>query len=368
MAANISGVAPAERKAVKVGDVLMGQGWPVSIQTMWKDPLPAFSSPDDERLQPILKRLVALKAIGCQIIRFAVPDIAAAEALGMLASVSPMPVVADIHFDWRIALRCMDFPIAKVRINPGNIGAEWKVREVAAKALDKGIPIRIGINGGSLPKDLDGEPDLAIAALKAAAREIEVLESMHFSNIVVSLKLNEPETVIRANELFAAQYPYPLHLGVTEAGPLVAGVVRNTAALVPLLKKDIGATIRVSLSDTMEQEVLAGKEILACAGKKMNGARIVSCPRCGRATFDTHAFTARWMERLYSIGVDISVAVMGCVVNGPGEARHADIGITGSGNSVLIFKHGEIVRRIPKEEADKAFGEELDALVREKSM
>lgn len=368
MAANISGGGPVDRKTVKVGDVLMGHGWPVSIQTMWKDPLPGFYGPDDERLHTIAKKIDALKAIGCQIIRFAVPDIASAEALGMLASVSSMPVVADIHFDWRIALRCMDFPIAKVRINPGNIGAEWKVREVAAKALDKGIPIRIGINGGSLPKDLDGEPDRALAALKAATREIEVLESMHFSNIVVSLKLNEPETVIRANELFAAQYPYPLHLGVTEAGPLVAGVVRNTAALVPLLKKDIGATIRVSLSDTMEQEVLAGKEILACAGKKMNGARIVSCPRCGRASFDTHAFTARWMERLYSISADISVAVMGCVVNGPGEARHADIGITGSGNSVLIFKHGQIVRRISKEEADRAFGEELEALIREKSM
>lgn len=346
----------------------MGHGWPVSIQTMWKDPLPNFYGPDDERLHKIAKKIDALKALGCQIIRFAVPNIEAAESLGMLASVSSMPIVADIHFDWRIALRCMDFPIAKVRINPGNIGAEWKVREVAAKALDKGIPIRIGINGGSLPKDLDKEPDRARAALNAATREIEVLESMHFSNIVVSLKLNDPETVIRANELFAAQYPYPLHLGVTEAGPLVAGVVRNTAALVPLLQKDIGATIRVSLSDTMEQEVLAGKEILACAGKKTNGARIVSCPRCGRASFDTHAFTARWMERLYSIPVDISVAVMGCVVNGPGEARHADIGITGSGNSVLLFKHGEIVRRIPIEEADKAFGEELDALIREKSM
>ncbi len=341
----------------------MGQGWPVSIQTMWKDPLPGFQKPDDERLQPILKRLVALKEIGCQIIRFAVPDIAAADALGMLAGLSPMPVIADIHFDWRIALRCMDFPIAKVRINPGNIGAEWKVREVAAKALDKGIPIRIGINGGSLPKDLDGEPNIALAALQAAEREIEVLESMHFNNIVVSLKLNEPETVIRANELFAAQYPYPLHLGVTEAGPLVAGVVRNTADLVPLLKKDIGATIRVSLSDTMEQEVIAGKEILACAGKIMNSVRIVSCPRCGRASFDTHAFVARWSERLYSLNSSISVAVMGCVVNGPGEARHADLGISGAGNSVLIFKHGEIVRRTDVQNADRAFQEELESLL-----
>jgi len=354
-------------KTVKVGDLLMGGEWPVSVQTMWKDPLPVFSGPDDPRLPPVIEKMSSLKRLGCSIIRFAVPDIPAAESLGLLAGHSPVPVVADIHFDWRIALRCMDFPVAKIRINPGNIGAEWKVREVAAKAMDKGIPIRIGINGGSLPKDLVQEHDTVDAALAAAEREIEVLESMRFSDIVVSLKMNQPDEAVRATEAFAALYPYPLHLGVTEAGPLVAGVVRNTAALVPLLKEGIGATIRVSLSDSMEQEVLAGKEILGCAGKNAHGVRIVSCPRCGRASFDTHAFTSRWMNRLYSLEADISVAVMGCVVNGPGEARHADLGITGAGNSVLIFKHGEIIRKIDARDADKAFQEELDKLIGEKS-
>jgi (E)-4-hydroxy-3-methylbut-2-enyl-diphosphate synthase len=334
---------------------------------MWKDPLPVFSGTDDPCLSPIIERISGLKKLGCHIIRFAVPDIEAAESLGILAGRSPMPVVGDIHFDWRIALRCMDFPIAKIRINPGNIGAEWKVREVVAKAIDKGIPIRIGINGGSLPKDLARERDIVSAALKAAEREIEVLESMRFSDIVVSLKMNEPDEVVRANEEFASRYPYPLHLGVTEAGPLVAGIVRNTAALVPLLKQGIGATIRVSLSDSMEQEVMAGKEILACAGKNAHGVRIVSCPRCGRAAFDTHAFTSRWLNRLYSIDADISVAVMGCVVNGPGEARQADLGITGAGNSVLIFKRGEIIRRIDARDADAAFQEELDRLIEEKA-
>lgn len=353
-------------RTVKVGDVLMGAGWPVSIQTMWKDPLPAFSGPDDGRLQPVLKRLAGLKAIGCQIIRFAVPDAAGAEALGMLSSLSLLPVVADIHFDWRLALRCMDFPIAKVRINPGNIGAEWKVREVAAKAKDKGIPIRVGINGGSLPRDLEQESDRVEAALKAAEREIDVLERAGFHDIVVSLKMNEPQEVIAANERFAMRFPYPLHLGVTEAGPLVAGIVRNTAALVPLLRKGIGATVRVSLSDTMEQEVIAAKEILACAGKASKGVRIVSCPRCGRATFDTHAFTARWMDRLYRINTDAAIAVMGCVVNGPGEARHADLGITGAGDAVLIFRHGEIVRRTTMHDADEAFLEELESLLKSK--
>jgi len=354
-------------KSVKVGNLLMGGEWPVSVQTMWKDPLPVFSGPDDPRLLSVIEKMSDLKRLGCSIIRFAVPDISAAESLGLLAGRSPLPIVADIHFDWRIALRCMDFPVAKIRINPGNIGAEWKVREVAVKAMDKGIPIRIGINGGSLPKDLVQEHDTVEAALMAAEREIEVLESMRFGDIVVSLKMNEPDEVIRANEAFAARYPYPLHLGVTEAGPLVAGIVRNTAALVPLLKKGIGATIRVSLSDSMEQEVIAGKEILGCAGKSARGVRIVSCPRCGRASFDTHAFTSRWMHRLYGIDIDISVAVMGCVVNGPGEARHADLGITGAGNSVLIFKHGEIIRKIDVRDADTAFQEELEKLLKEKA-
>jgi (E)-4-hydroxy-3-methylbut-2-enyl-diphosphate synthase len=352
---------------IKVGDLFMGADWPVSVQTMWKDALPALSGPDDPRLSSIIERIRGLQRLGGQIIRFAVPDMVAAESLGLVAGLSPLPVVADIHFDWRIALRCMDFPVAKIRINPGNIGAEWKVREVAAKAMDKSIPIRIGINGGSLPRDLILEHDTVEAALMAAEREIEVLESMRFSDIVVSLKMSDPDEVVHANEAFAARYPYPLHLGVTEAGPLVAGIVRNTAALVPLLKKGIGATLRVSLSDSMEQEVLAGKEILGCAGKVVRGARIVSCPRCGRASFDTHAFTSRWMGRLYAIEAEITIAVMGCVVNGPGEARHADLGITGAGNSVLIFKDGKIIRRIDARDADIAFEEELEKLLQEKA-
>lgn len=354
-----------ETHIIKVGDLFLGGDWPVSIQTMWKDALPRFSSSGDAQLLDILEKLSSLKKLGCDIIRFAVPEISTAESLGMLAGLSPLPIVADIHFDWRIALRCMDFPIAKIRINPGNIGAEWKVREVVAKAKDKGIPIRIGINAGSLPRDLAMEQDVVSAAIKAAEREIELLESMSFNDIVVSLKMNQPDEVVRANEEFSLRYPYPLHLGVTEAGPLVAGIVRNTAALVPLLKKGIGATIRVSLSDTMEQEVIAGKEILACAGKGKHGIRIISCPRCGRASFDTHAFVSRWMNRLYSLNADISIAVMGCIVNGPGEARQAALGITGAGNSVLIFKHGEIIRRVEREQADIIFEEELESLLKD---
>jgi (E)-4-hydroxy-3-methylbut-2-enyl-diphosphate synthase len=230
--------------------------------------------------------------------------------------------------------------------------------------------LRVGVNAGSLPVDLRekirlGQIDEVEAAIAAAEREIEVLEGLNFSDIVVSIKLNEPNQVVEANRRFAGTYSYPLHLGVTEAGPLISGVVRNTAALVPLLKDGIGATIRVSLSAPMESEVIAAREILGCVDTQNGWARIVSCPRCGRASFDTHAFLARWQDRLYAVHKPVSIAIMGCVVNGPGEARGADLGITGAGNSVLIFRRGEIVRKAPLEQADEVFGEELERFLAE---
>lgn len=342
-------------RAVKAGNLIMGGGFPVSVQTMWKDKLSAI---DDS----VLSRIRRLRSLGCDVLRFAVPDLEAAARLGDLAGRVDMPLVADIHFDWRIALRCLDFPIAKVRINPGNIGARWKVEEVLAKARDRGVSIRIGVNAGSLPEDLRARPDRAAAIVEAAERELAAFEEFGFGDVVVSMKASDVPTTLEVNRLFASRHDYPLHLGVTEAGPLIAGVARNTAALVPLLQEGIGATIRVSLSDSMESEVLAAREILACAGQARSGISIVSCPRCGRASFDTHAFTARWAERLYALGKTATVAVMGCVVNGPGEARHADLGITGAGDKVVIFRHGEIVRTIDPKDADTVFAEELEKL------
>jgi len=354
-----------ETETVKVGSVMMGGSWPVSIQTMWKEPLPAFSGTSDPRLAETAARIKQLHEIGCDILRFAIPDERSVESLGLLAAMSPIPLVADIHFDWRLALKCLDFPIAKIRINPGNIGARWKVEEVVRKAKDKDVPIRIGVNAGSLPEDLRSNEDTAHACILAAEREIEVLEELDYHTIVVSMKLNEPAEVLRANRDFASKFSYPLHLGVTEAGPLISGVVRNTAALVPLLQENIGATIRISLSDSMEAEVLAGREILACAGARNAGARIVSCPRCGRASFDTHAFLARWSERLYRIQKPITIAVMGCVVNGPGEAKNADIGITGAGDYVLIFRKDREPLKIKPAEADMAFSQALESIINE---
>lgn len=347
----------------KVGSLMMGGDWPVSIQTMWKKPLPVFSGESDARLDSMVEEIAGLAALGCDILRFAVPDEASADALGALAAKSPLPLVADIHFDWRLALRCMEYPVAKIRINPGNIGAKWKTAEVVAKAKDREVAIRIGVNAGSLPLDLRDDDDIASACVEAAARELGVFEELGFKNLVVSMKLNEPASVERANRLFAEKFEYPLHLGVTEAGPLISGVARNAAALVPLLKDGIGATIRVSLSDSMESEVLAAREIIGCAGLRKEGIRIVSCPRCGRASFDTHAFLARWSDRLYAIRAPLQVAIMGCVVNGPGEARHADIGISGAGDYVLIFRKGQEPKKVALSDTDKAFGEELMRLV-----
>ena len=348
--------------------VPIGGNNPVAIQTMWKDSL-SLSELDDVAL-----KIEALGRIGCSLLRFAVPDIQTAEVLGRLAQMVSMPLVADIHFDYKIALRCMDFPVAKIRINPGNIGGKDKTRAVLEKADSLKIPIRIGVNAGSLPQNLrarvDEGMDPAEALAQAAEGELAVFEEFGFDNFLVSMKASGIADTIKANRILGSLTGAPLHVGVTEAGPLTAGVARNTAALLTLLTEGIGDTIRVSLSDTMENEIIAGREIVRAASElapesgrlKSSGVKIVSCPRCGRHGFDTHGFTSRWMEKLYSLDRDITVAVMGCEVNGPVEAKHADLGITGAGEKVLIFKHGKVIKTVSPNEADKVFEEELERL------
>lgn len=365
-------------RVVKIGgfdhlsSVLVGGSYPVAIQTMWKDPL-AEESLKGESGKQIENRINTLQKLGCSLLRFAVPDMSAAIVLGELAKRVTMPLVADIHFDYKIALRCLDFPIAKVRINPGNIGSVEKVKAVVTRAAEKGVPIRIGINAGSLPADLrksveEKRMSRAEALVATAERELEIFEKFNFKNVLLSMKASSIYDTLEANRLIAQKTDVPLHLGVTEAGPLIPGIVRNSIALHTLLAEGIGSTIRVSLSDTMENEVLAGREILSAVADskgdetKDKGVIIVSCPRCGRNGFDTHAFTERWKETLYMTQKNITVAIMGCAVNGPGEARHADIGITGAGDKVLIFRHGKIVRTVEASEADQAFREELEKL------
>jgi (E)-4-hydroxy-3-methylbut-2-enyl-diphosphate synthase len=328
---------------------------------------------EGEAGEGIAARVSALKAMGCALIRFAVPDLEAAETLGNLAAMVPLPLSADIHFDYKIALRCMDFPIAKIRINPGNIGSRDRVEKVLSKAAARGIPIRIGVNGGSLPMDLRksldaGTMDRAEALVAAAERELAFFQEAGFQDVLVSMKASSVEDTLRANRLFAERSDAPLHIGVTEAGPLIAGVARNAVALHALLAEGIGETLRVSLSDTMENEVIAGREILGMAAETRGeeqarrGVTIISCPRCGRNDFDTHGFTERWQNYLYSLDKRCTIAIMGCAVNGPEEARHADLGITGAGNKVLLFRHGKVSRTIDAVDADAAFREELERL------
>ncbi len=341
-----------ETNSVKIGEKIIGGGFPIAIQTMWKSPLT-----DD--IESVLTELEELADIGTDIIRFAVPDIEDAYLLSEVSKQSIIPVVADIHFDYKIALKCIEGGVNKIRINPGNIGASWKVEEVIRAALDNSIPIRVGVNGGSLPSSLRNRDDLAEAMVEAAEMELNVFEKLNFKDVVFSLKSSDINSTVMANQIFSKKYSYPLHLGVTEAGPLIPGIIKSSIALSSLIKSNIGDTIRVSLSDTMKNEVIAAREILKSSGKDSLGVNIVSCPRCGRASFNTHEFLLSVENNLQKIKKNISVAVMGCIVNGPGEARHADLGITGSGDNVVIFRKGKIVRKGKPANAVEMFIEEL---------
>lgn len=344
----------------------IGGDEPVSIQTMWKDGILDVAE-NDEALTELVKKINDLKALGCDILRFAVPDMRSAKSLVRIQDATDMPLVADIHFDYRLALECLKGNVAAIRINPGNIGSRDRVEKVVNSCREKGAAIRIGVNTGSLPKDLaegvaQGKISRAEALAETAAREAAVFEELKFDQYVVSMKASSVQETIDANEAFAKKYDIPLHVGVTEAGPLITGIVKSTMAFTHLLNEGIGSTIRVSLSSSPENEVITGREILHECGKRRGGVTLVSCPRCGRVGFDVHAFVDRWQNRLLALDKDITVAVMGCVVNGPGEGKHADLGIAGAGGKAIIFKKGEIVRTIPAEDADKVFEEELNSL------
>lgn len=343
-------------RTIKAGKLKIGGGNRISVQTMWKKPLHSFNEND---LEEVLK----LENFGCDILRFSVPNMIGAGLLGDIRKKINIPLVADIHFDHKIALECINNKIDKIRINPGNIGEEWKVKDVLSAASDSNIPIRIGINTGSLDKTFSDLPDKAEAMIKSAEHEINILEKFNFQNAAFSLKSSNAEATVRANRMFSEKYDYPLHLGVTEAGPLTAGLVKTSISLSELLKDDIGDTIRVSLTDEPMQEVIAGREILRACGLYTGGVDIVSCPRCGRSTFDTHSFISSVYDELYQIRKNIKVAVMGCIVNGPGEASDADIGITGTGNKVVIFKHGKIFSKVDENKGREEFLKVLGEII-----
>jgi (E)-4-hydroxy-3-methylbut-2-enyl-diphosphate synthase len=340
-------------KTVSVGNISLGGTSPIAVQTMYDIPLSQLEEGFEARMH-------VLKGMGCDIIRFSYPDINEHDALCNVVKLCPMPVVADIHFDWRNAMDAIDCGVAKIRINPGNIGARWKTEEVVKKAKDAGIAIRIGLNSGSLPKNDDNKPmeDLMV---DTALEYISWFENLGFYNTVVSLKASDTETSYKAALKFSQKSDYPLHLGVTEAGGVVSSCVRSTWTLGRLLTQNVGATLRYSITGSIENEVYAGVELLRTLGLRKGGVKIISCPMCGRKSFDSQGFLKEVEADLLATGKDVTVAIMGCQVNGPGEAKGADLAVAGIGNKVYLYKNGEIYKqveaRLAKDELLKAVEE-----------
>ena len=340
-------------KVVKVGDITIGGNSEISVQTMYDIPLPL----QEENLAA---RMNVLKSMGCDIMRVSYPHINEHEDLKRFVSNCCMPVIADIHFDWKNAMDCMDCNVAGLRINPGNIGARWKTEEIVRKASDKGLAIRIGLNSGSLPQNNSG---LSVPKLMCdtALEYISWFENLHFYNTVVSLKASDENLTYEAYREFSSRSDYPLHLGVTEAGGSVSSCVKTTWTLGRLLSQGIGSTIRYSITGSIEDEVQAGNELLRTMGFRKGGVRIVSCPMCGRKSFDSQAFLKKAQSRILASGKNITVAIMGCQVNGPGESKGADIAVTGLGNKVFLYKNGDIY----KETDDFRALEDLEKLLEE---
>ena len=330
------------RLVANVGTLAIGGDNPVRVQTMYDDSI------KDTDPQLVVYRINTLAAMGCDLIRYSYVSSQDGENFRYITSRSPIPVVADIHFDYRLALEAMDNGAAKIRINPGNIGEKWKTKMVVQKALDYGKAIRIGLNTGSLPRH-DKSVDDVDLMVDTALEYISDFEAWGFRNTVVSLKSSDIEKTVKAARMFKERSDYPFHLGVTEAGNVITASVRSTWALGNLLKEGIGDTIRISINGSIEDEVLCANEILRTLGLKKGGVRIVACPRCGRHTFDSQGFLSRIQNRLYTLDKDITVAVMGCSVNGPGEAHNADFAVTGNGRKIFLYVHGQLIETIEDE-------------------
>jgi (E)-4-hydroxy-3-methylbut-2-enyl-diphosphate synthase len=334
-------------KKVFAGGLAIGGGSPVSVQSMLCAPAHDFEAN--------LKQAFRLKDAGCQIIRASVPDFEAVRLIEALKQVG-LPIVADIHFDYKLAIEAVAAGADKIRINPGNIGGDDRVKAVAAACTARGVPIRIGVNSGSIENDIlekYGSPTPK-AMCESALRHVGLLNKFNFDDIVISLKSSDVTTMISAYEMLAAECDYPLHLGVTEAGSGIEGIIKSAVGLGALLTRGIGDTIRVSLTDDPVKEVEAGFEILRAAGLYNDGVQIISCPTCGRTKIDLIGLSEKVKERLKGIKKPLKVAIMGCAVNGPGEAREADIGIAGGDGEGLIFKKGKILRKVPE---DRLFDE-----------
>jgi len=357
----LSAVMKKTTRKIRIGDVEIGGGAPCSVQSM--------CNTDTRDVAATLDQIGGLARAGCELVRCAVPDMEAAEALGGIKAGSPIPVIADIHFDYRLALRSLDGGIDGLRLNPGNIGERWKVAEVVAAARERLVPIRIGVNAGSLEKALlarYGHPT-AEAMVESALGHVRILEELGYDQIKISLKASDVMKTVEAYRLLSEKVDYPLHIGITEAGTTFSGTVKSAVGLGILLADGIGDTMRVSLTGDPVDEVRVGFEILKALGLRRRGINFVSCPTCGRCRIDLIRVAEEVEKRLAAIDKPLTVAVMGCVVNGPGEAREADVGIAGGRGEGLLFRNGEVVRKVPEDELADALMAEVEKMVKEGS-
>lgn len=335
-------------KEISIGNVKIGANNPISVQSM--------CNTDTRDIEATLRQINELSDAGCEIVRLAVLNKDAAEAIKEIVKISPVPLVADIHFDYRLAIACINNGISALRLNPGNIGKKEHTQEVVKLAKAQNIPIRIGVNAGSLEKNLQ-EKNIPLheKMVESALNHIKILEDLDFNLIKVSLKSSDVMTMIEAYRLMAQKVEYPLHIGLTEAGTLKGGLIKSAVGIGTLLAEGIGDTIRVSLTENPIEEVYAGYDILKSLGLRKKGINFISCPTCGRTQINLINLAKQVEERFKNYDKDITIAVMGCAVNGPGEAKHADFGIAGGIGEGYIFKKGEIIARVPEAELLQKF-------------
>ena len=340
-------------KVVKIGDRVIGGGNPILIQSM--------TNTKTEDVAATVAQIQALTAAGCDIIRCAVPTMEAAEALTEIKKQVNIPVVADIHFDYRLALAAIEHGVDKIRINPGNIGSTERVRAVVDAAKERGIPIRVGVNSGSLEKDLVEKYHgvTAEGIVESALDKVHLIKDMGYDNLVISIKSSDVMMCVKAHELIATQTDHPLHVGITESGTIISGNIKSSIGLGLILHQGIGDTIRVSLTGDPLEEIKSAKLILRTLGLRKGGVEVVSCPTCGRTRIDLIGLANQVENMVADIPLDIKVAVMGCVVNGPGEAKEADIGIAGGIGEGLLIKNGEVYKKVPEGELLEALRYEL---------
>ena len=349
-------------RQLKLGNMFIGGDAPISVQSM--------TNTKTENVEATVNQIRELTALGCDVIRCAVPDLIAARALAAIKEQISIPLIADIHFDYKLALEALDSGVDGLRLNPGNIGGEDRVAQVIEKASVHNIPIRIGVNAGSLPKDIllkYGHPTPE-ALVEAAWRHIKILERLDYQNIKISLKAHDVPLTIAAYRLMAEQCDYPLHVGITEAGTVNSGIIKSAVGIGALLAEGIGDTIRVSLTGDPANEIRVAYQILKALGLREYGPTLISCPTCGRTQINLEKLALEVEKRLENIKDPIAVAVMGCVVNGPGEAREADIGIAGGISEGLIFKKGKIIKKVSEEEIIDALFAEIDKILIERKI